>query len=226
MLLSGTSSRKILAAVAALSALLIPEGSRSVMAQDRESNTCHPIGRIAQGSSENFRRGQVICEGDVIRTPRDVEFLCFPGELVVPLSGTTIEVNSSLCANATVPPTARRCNRTGIAGLLCRIPKGPDEQFQLIEPDAVSANPRPLIAWEEVSEAESYTVQVLGPGVAWERTVEANVTVLLYPDEEASMIEGNAYEVIVVANRARESITASRVVNIQQGEEVISLTPR
>ena len=225
MLLSKASFRKMLAIVAAISALLVPKGSRGAIAQDRESNTCHPIGRITQGETSNFRRGQVVCEGDVIQDPIDVEFLCFPGE-IISLHGNTVMVDSALCANATVPQTVRHCDQTGISRLLCLIPKGPEEQFQLIEPDAVSANPRPLISWEEVPEAESYTVQVLGLGVAWQRTVEANVTVLSYPEEEASMIEGNAYEVIVVANRAQDSTTASRVVNIQQGEEVISLTPR
>ena len=123
-------------------------------------------------------------------------------------------------------PAVRLCNRTGISRLLCLVPKGPEEQFQLIEPDAVSINPRPNISWVEVSATDSYTVRVIGSDLVWEKTVDAVMTEMDYPEDEEAMQEGHAYEVLVIANRPQESLQASKVVNIQTAGETVSLKPR
>lgn len=187
--------------------------------------SCNPIGRITHGSSENFRRGRVICEGWEIREPREVQFLCFTNNALVPLTGQSVVINEETCQQTPAVSNSgvRPCSRQGISRFLCLFPKGPDEQFALIEPDAVSANPRPSISWEEVENTESYTVQVIGPDISWERTVEAAITEMAYPTDEPSLREGNAYEVIAIANRAEESIATSKVVNIEVGSEIISL---
>lgn len=195
----------------------------------RTKQSCNPIGRITQGTSANFRRGEVVCEGDRITAPRNVRLLCFTNAVEVSIDETRMsEINDSLCAIATVPsnPSVRPCDRTGISRLLCLVPKGPEEQFQLIEPDAVSINPRPDISWVEVSAADSYTVRVVGPDLVWERTVDAVMTEMDYPENEEAMREGHAYEVLVVANRHEDSVTASKVVNIQTTGETISLQSR
>lgn len=183
----------------------------------------NPIGRITHGSSENFRRGETVCEGDVVLEPREVQFLCFSSSSLVSLSGEAVTVTQDTCESATASnPRVRPCSRLRI-GRFCLIPKGPEEQFQLIQPDAVSENPRPAISWLAVAEAETYTVRVLGPDISWERTVDAEATELSYPEEEVSMTTGNAYEVFVIAEMPQNSITASKVVNIQLNDELISL---
>ena len=191
---------------------------------------CDPIGRIADGSSQNYRRGQVICSGAEIQAPDEVQFLCFLNGAVVPLTGESIIVTAATCSaenTAVTAPAVRTCDRTGFGRILCFIPKGPEEQFQVVTPDTISSNPRPTISWERVADAESYTVNVVGPDMSWQINIGAEHTELTYPEAQPSLAAGNAYEVLVVANRSQDPIIASRVVNIRaEGNEVISLLPK
>jgi hypothetical protein len=190
--------------------------------------TCDPIGRITEGTSENFNRGQVVCEGDVISEPNEVVFLCFTNAALIPLSGRDIAISQETCSESVAASTApaRACDRTGISRLLCLIPKGPEEQFQLLEPDVVSSNPRPIISWEAVSGVDAYVVKVIGPDIDWEMRVDAENTELSYPEAQPSLTAGNAYEVLVVAN-GETPIIASKIVNIQsEGNPALSLRPR
>ena len=182
--------------------------------------TCNPIGRIAEGSSANFKRGQVVCSGQTISQPVRVQLLCFSNATVTPITQDGV-INEATCSrNATIGSSPeRQCERTGLSRLLCFLPKGPEEQFQLIQPEAVSNNARPTISWVAVAETESYTVQAMGPGIAWQKTVSAATTEMAYPADEAPLGEGNAYEVIVVANLPKSSIAASKIVNIQDGSQ-------
>lgn len=188
---------------------------------------CDPIGRIADGSSQNYSRGQVICSGAEIQAPDEVQFLCFLNGAVVPLTGESVIVTAATCSaenTAVTAPAVRTCDRTGFGRILCFIPKGPEEQFQVVTPDTISSNPRPTISWERVADVEYYTVSVIGPNMSWQTDVGAERTELSYPEEQPSLAAGNAYEVLVVANRLQEPIIASRVVNIRvEGDEVISL---
>jgi len=187
--------------------------------------TCDPIGRIANGSSQNYRRGHVVCSGSEIREPDDVQFLCFLNGIVVPLTGQSVTVTANTCSveNTAATPTTSTCDRTGLGRVLCLIPKGPEEQFQVITPNAISSNLRPTISWERVADAESYTVSVIGPDMSWQINVWAERTELIYPEAQPSLAVDNAYEVLVVANRSQEPIIASRVINIRaEDNEVIS----
>lgn len=178
---------------------------------------CDPIGRIADGSSQNYRRGQVICSGTEIQAPDEVQFLCFLNGIVVPLSGESVTVTTETCSferTAITAPAVRTCDRTGLGRILCFIPKGPEEQFQVIMPDTFSSNPRPTISWERVADAESYTVNVVGPNMSWQISVGAEHTELTYPESQPSLAVGSAYEVLVVANRSQEPLLASKVINI------------
>ena len=108
--------------------------------------------------------------------------------------------------------------------MLCLIPKGPEEQFQVIAPNAISSNPRPTISWERIADAESYTVSIIGPDMSWQTNVEAEHIELTYPEAEPPLAAGSAYEILIIANRPQEPMVASRVVNIRaEGNEVISL---
>ena len=190
---------------------------------------CDPIGRIADGSSQNYRRGQVVCSGSEIHEPSNVQFLCFLNSAMVPLTGRSVTVTADTCSveSTAVAPTVNTCNRTGLGRVLCFIPKGPEEQFQVITPNSISSNPRPTISWERVADAESYTVSIIGSDMSWQMNVGVERTELTYPAEERSLAADNAYEVLVVANRSQEPLIASRVVNIRaEGNEVISLLPK
>lgn len=203
--------------------------SSTLPASAQSLPACDPIGRITNGSSQNYRRGQVVCSGAEIQAPDEVQFLCFLNGVVVPLTGQSVTVTADTCnvESTAAMPTTRTCNRTGLGRVLCLIPKGPDEQFQVLAPNAVSSNPRPTISWERVADAESYTVSVIGSDMSWQTSVEAEHTELIYPEEERSLTADNAYEVLVVANRSQEPLIASRVVNIRDvGNEVISFLPK
>jgi hypothetical protein len=190
---------------------------------------CDPIGRMIEGTSANFNRGQVVCAGDLISSPNEVVFLCFSHAALIPLSGRSVLINQEACSQrvaANTAPPARACDRTGISRLLCLVPKGPEEQFQLLEPDVISSNPRPTISWEAVSGADAYAVKVIGPDIDWEVQVNAQDSELPYPAAQPSLTAGNAYEVLVVADRDTP-IVASKIVNIQSGgNPALSLRPR
>jgi hypothetical protein len=192
-----------------------------------KQSACNPIGRITEGTSANFAQGQVVCAGDVISEPTDVVFLCFSNATLIPITGADVVIAQETCSErvaASIPPV-RACDRNGISRLLCLIPKGPEEQFQLLEPDVVSSNPRPTISWEAVSGADAYVVKIIGPDIDWQMTVNAQNTELVYPQTQPSLTAGNAYEVLVIANRD-VPIVASKIVNIQSGgEPVLSLRP-
>ena len=187
---------------------------------------CDPVGRIADGSSRNYRRDQVICSGAEIQAPDEVQFLCFLDGAVIPLTGKSVTITADTCRaenSAITAPAVRTCDRTGFGRILCFIPKGPEEQFQVITPDATSSNPRPTISWERVVDAQSYTVNVVGPNMSWQTNVGAEHTELIYPEAQPSLSAGNAYEVFVIANRSQEPIVASRVINIKvDSDEAIS----
>lgn len=200
------------------SALIIPH----VNAQERIQR-CDPIGRITQGSSANFSRGQIVCSGTTLTELQDIELLCFSSSITIPLTGDAVVVDTETCSRQRIGQARERsCNRAGIARLLCFVPKGPNEQFLVIAPDALTISTRPEIAWEAVEGVASYTVMVAGPELEWERAVAADVTQLSYPSEEEPLAVGDAYEVIVVAHRASEIHLASKVVNVR-GNETISL---
>ena len=170
---------------------------------------CDPIGRITQGSGANFRRGQVICSGTTLAELQNVEFLCFSSATIIPLTGNAVEIDADTCHRQSVhqPRVEDRCNQVGIARLLCFIPKGPNEQFLVIEPDALTVSTRPAI-------------RITGSGLEWERTAAANVTQLAYPTEESPLTVGNAYEVVVVAHKDTETHLASKVINVRRGETI------
>lgn len=200
------------------SALVLPRAK----AQE-QTQRCDPIGRITQGSSANFRRGQIVCSGTTLSELQDVEFLCFGSSITIPLTGDAVVVDTETCSRQRIGEQSERsCNRVGIARLLCFVPKGPNEQFLVIAPDALTISTRPEIAWEAVEGVTSYTVMVAGPGLEWERTVAADVTQLSYPSEEEPLAVDAAYEVIVVAHQESEMHLASKVINVR-GDETITL---
>ena len=66
-----------------------------------------PIGRIIEGNSSNFRRGQTICSGQEIVAPEDVEFLCFTNRSIVDITDDVV-VSADLCQSAAATGPVRR----------------------------------------------------------------------------------------------------------------------
>lgn len=185
---------------------------------------CNRIGRIHEGRSAEYREADSVCAGSQITNPVGVEFLCFSSGRIFSID-STIVVDSSFCSqSATVEDIGEpSCRRQGLGQLLCLITKGPEaEQFQVLQPDLISG-PRPDIAWQEVPNAQSYTVRIVdGEDIIWSRQTDA--TTLSYPSQEASLQIGRAYEVVVAANTAGQyTASASKAINISDHSAAVAL---
>ncbi|MGB3766565.1 MAG: hypothetical protein WA947_08395 [Phormidesmis sp.] len=176
------------------------------------------VARLDEGQS-NFEAGTIFCEGDVISNPVAVRLLCLTNRVRTPaFTGDSLTVNPDLCEQAAAARQSQseNCNSTGLRRMLCFIAKGPaDSQFQIFQPEFTSGT-RPDIAWESVPDAVLYTIYVAGPDVAWQRTVEADVTSLSYPEDEADLTVGVAHEVVINASGAEAQVnaSASKVINV------------
>ena len=207
--------KRILVVTVAAEALLLAIGLPS-NAQS-SSRFCDPIGRIIDGTSQSLDSGQLACLGDRIINPVDVQLLCFSNNTVIHIEDNRT-IDSHLCNNpAPVTNTISGCAESLFGRLFCRVPKGPEDEvhFAIIEPQSNSENLRPGFEWEPMPRAESYTIGISGPGLSWSYDVSAEVTQFQYPENEESLIAGNAYTVVVVAHQSSdEAFVASKIVNV------------
>lgn len=207
----------ILIAVTAIIAL-IPIISSSV-AQAEDSEVCNnPLARVESGQSDLNNYGDVLCSGDEVLNPVDMQLYCFSSETSIIMTGRSFTMDVALCSQETAAgvSTAGICNVATSEQRVCSVPKGPEgSQFRLLSPDHTSGN-RPSIAWEAVSDAASYSVHVVGPDIHWQQTVASSILTLDYPQAEPPLTVGSAYEIIVNSNSDDDSISASayRVISI------------
>lgn len=180
---------------------------------------CNPIGRIVSGSGQNrsqgnsISSGQIICAGDQLNQVSNLRLLCFQTRSLVKLQGSA-QIDRQTCAGRGAVVVTQPC----ISGQseLCFRPKGSNEAFQIVDPAQTTiATGRPRISWRAYQSSTTYIVRVVGPGVSWERSVSG--TQLGYPRSEAALQPGNAYRIVVLAQRNRELLrTATTVVNVVQ----------
>lgn len=183
------------------------------------SRQCNPIGRIVSGSGQNrsqgsaISSGQIICVGDQLIQVSDLQLLCFQTRSLVKLQGTA-QIDRQTCTGNGSVVVTQPC----IAGQSeqCFRPKGSSEAFQIVDPPQTTITTgRPRISWRAYQSSTTYIVRVVGPGVSWERSVSG--TQLEYPRSEAALQPGNAYRIVVLAQRNREVLsTATTVVNVLQ----------
>lgn len=170
-----------------------------------------PIARIINNTDRLLPEGSLLCKGDRLH-PRNgvkVEVLCRLNPGVLKLGSVIV---SDICV---APPTQveiQQCTPQSRAN--CRIRKGPSEDRNaptLLNPySSAVLNTRPYFSWYAVTGATTYTVQVRGKGINWEKQVGS--TTLSYPKEQPAMQYGNVYKVSIIANNGDLPVTSGSSV--------------
>ena len=184
-------------------------------AQEEPPQCLDLLGRV-QAEGGGYRGGELFCSGEQINPNSAVEFLCFSNGSIISIAEPTV-LSASVCEDDGNRSNQRTCDRRGFGRFGCFITKTPEENdFQVLRPDLISG-PRPDIEWEAVPEAQSYRVQIAQTDVIWSRTVANDTTVLLYPQDEPSLLTGEAYDVTITANvDGRIAALASKPINVNQ----------
>jgi hypothetical protein len=150
---------------------------------DSIERKCDFIARIVNDNDLNWRIGSKLCVGDKLRVVNGgtVKILCYLNLKFLDLPSGSISNAPDKCIPQAVK---RRC--TLATQNKCPKTKGPGEENDtptIISPYGSSIlNPRPVISWYPVAEADNYTVIVEGNGVNWE--TEVKTTTLPYPKEQ------------------------------------------
>lgn len=183
----------------------------------RQLRCSEPVGKIINDADRLLPAGSFLCKGDQLQ-PRNglkVKVLCL-------LNAGVVDLESGIVSAQCVPPPTQvqvqQCTPQSRAN--CRKRKGPGEDRNaptLLNPySSAVLNTRPFLSWYAVSGATSYSVQVRGKGVDWEKQV--STTKLPYPKEQPAMQYGNVYKVSIIANKADSPITYSSSVLIVSPE--------
>lgn len=182
----------------------------SVTARNTIPTRCEPIGRVLSEGDRHFAAGSLICKGDRLQSSTTVDVLCYLNRRILTLASGTVLSEDDRCV-----PQARKVQPCSTSNRNnCPKPKGPgegDNNPAIVSPyDNALLNGRPLLSWYAVAGANSYTVQVSGKGVNWQKIVTGNT--LVYPDSQPTMQFGNAYRITIVANGGDSPISASSSV--------------
>lgn len=212
-----------IAAIASISMLLLlktisAEGQPQTIARRGciESN-----GRVIGAGDRYLRPGSRLCPGDRINPTNGstVKILCYLNRNFLYIKQTTI-FDAQICATSS--NEVKRCSVENIDKCRRKL-KGPSDNNN--EPEVISPygssvlNPRPEISWYAVAGADSYTVQVEGNGVKWEKEVKN--TTLTYPKSREQLLYGNAYKITVIANIGISPISAdTSVINLLSETDV------
>jgi predicted negative regulator of RcsB-dependent stress response len=165
---------------------------------------CTPIGRIISVEGDRLLTpGKLLCPGDRLQAT--------PGAKVIVLcyaNGKTGNVPSGSAAGAT-----DGCPQVLVAEIRCnpnnpqdcgKEPRGPDEVLDIISPPRRTSllNDRPMLSWEAVKGATSYTVRVKGPEVNWE-SPPVQETQIPYPTDAPTLQPGRQYDLTVEADNGQ-----------------------
>ena len=175
---------------------------------------CDPIGRVLDQGDNRLTAGSLLCQGErlTLASGVKVDFLCFLNRRILSLLGGTVS-DTDECVPKKV--RVKPCSYGDTSN--CPKPKGPGSNSNtpaIVSPySSTLLNGRPLLSWYSVASATSYTVEVRGEGVGWQKTVLG--TSLAYPNEQPAMQFGNAYKITIVANQGDDPVSASvSVVNL------------
>lgn len=188
---------------------IIPFVSRSNIAWSQTQSrvirdSCiKPVGRIITSG-----KSRKICKGEQINLVNDSIILCYINAKILRLQAGIYKTDSICMATQVV----QKCTPTSPEH--CPNRKGPDENENapnIIQPyGKILINNRPLISWAAVPGATSYTVQGKSSGISWE--TEVKDTTLPYPIERKELQYGNAFKIIVIANKGNSPISADALV--------------
>lgn len=174
-----------------------------------------PIAKIINNADRLLPAGSFLCKGDRLqqRNGAKIDVLCYlnPGAGVLHLGSGNV---SDKCFPPPTQQQAQQCTPQNRAN--CPKRKGPSGEDTnaptLLNPySSAVLNTRPFLSWYAVPKATSYTVQVRGKGVNWEKQV-GNTTVLPYPKEQPAMQYGNVYKFSIIANQGDSPVTYSSSV--------------
>lgn len=178
-----------------------------------------PIAKIINNADRLLPAGSFLCKGDRLqqRNGAKIDVLCYlnPGAGVLHLGSGTV---SDKCVPPPTQQKAQQCTPQNRAN--CPKRKGPGEERNaptLLNPySSAVLNTRPYLSWYAVTGATSYSVQVRGKGVNWEKQVGS--TALPYPKEQPAMQYGNVYKISIIANQGDSPATYSSSVLIVSPE--------
>ena len=183
--------------------------------------TCEPIARVLSAGDRTLKPGSLLCQGDRLQPVNNgtVAVLCYINRTVLQLLQGSISDAASKCV-----PQAIQAKRSDYLN-----PKGPGENAHapaLRRPySSAILDPRPLLSWDAVRGATSYTVQVKGKGVNWSDEVRSNL--LPYPHQQPDLQFGNAYKVTVIANQGNSPVLASSSVlilsSVKEAQQLMSI---
>ncbi|MBE9038881.1 tetratricopeptide repeat protein [aff. Roholtiella sp. LEGE 12411] len=172
------------------------------------------IGRVSSSGDLYLPSGSRLCQGDRINPAKGatVKVLCYLNGNFVYLKQSTVFNQPDTCA---VPQEITELC-TGLNPSNCYNPKSPGEEKEaptLVSPYGSSMlSTNPVISWNAVPNATSYTVIVSGYEFYWETTVDKGVTMLPYPKEQKQLQFGNVYKFTVIANKGELFLNAEPLV--------------
>ncbi len=185
---------------------------------------CEPIAQVINTGDRYFSPGSYLCVGDRLQPEKGaiVKVLCYVNPSVLSLGSGIV---SDKCAPPSKQYQAQQCtpqNRNN-----CRKRKGAGEEKNaptlIIPYTSTILNIRPSISWYAVTGATSYTVQLSGEGINWEKTVSS--TTLTYSKESPALEYGNVYKLTVIAKENDSPLAYSSSVLIMSPlDEVRQIT--
>lgn len=178
---------------------------------------CQSIGRILTSSSLSLQPGQLICAGDPPPRAKLTLFCATTGRIQAAQPGIRLEDQGCLAS----VPAEIRCPGT----LLCKRPKGgQDQALSITAPLGTSLLRSPAqLHWLPSTDAQSYLVQVEGPGLQWQRPAKG--TALDYPVDVAPLQPGQTYRITIIAVDSQGTPLAGRtkalsIVTLDRAQQI------
>lgn len=175
---------------------------------------CESVGRVIKSSI--FPTGKVVCRSDLLNNAKGsvTEFLCFVG-LGLNLPTGWIALNKCL------PPSSqiRVCGAESQVSCI-KSKGGQDNSPILVRPyGSTLIDQRPVFSWSPVAKASSYTLEVKGKGVYWQKRLKD--TILPYPQDQSALGFGQAYQIVIIANQGETPVSVGKfAVNLLQENQV------
>ena len=167
----------------------------------------NPIGRILNGD-RNKQKGTLIFPGDRIHPELDkVKVLCYLNQKILLLGKGGVDDTPNKCVGSAqikqcIPNLENKCSNTRSVN---------QAKISILKPYGnIILNPRPLISWQKVPGATSYTINIYGPNINWSE--QQTQTTLLYSKPKSPMEPGNTYRLSVIANQGDSTLKASSTI--------------
>ncbi|MEM7714067.1 MAG: hypothetical protein AAF349_10930 [Cyanobacteria bacterium P01_A01_bin.68] len=175
--------------------------------QNKKLSEADSIGRLLSANDLHKKQGDFIFPGDRINPIEGkVKILCYLNHKVLLLGkGVVDEPNKCVDTNQIeecINNPRSRCSKTRNLN---------SQTIPILKPHGrVILNSRPLISWQKIPTATSYTIKLHGRGVKW--STQTTNTTLSYPELETAMKPGNTYQLSVIANKHKSPFKATSIV--------------